>query len=79
MHIQEQGLEYSLSTTRTIHDLPLLSPPTNLKIRNCIHRRTLSSIDTQGLEGSRNSSLQKVWAEDYYDIEDDGGLIDKGG
>lgn len=31
------------------------------------HRRTLSSIDTPG--ASRNSSLQKVWAEDYYNID----------
>jgi hypothetical protein len=36
---------------------------------NPAHRRTLSSINTQTPGASRNSSLQKVWAEDYYNID----------
>lgn len=60
------SLQHSSKETTT--DFSHLSSR-DLKVRNN-HRRTLSSIHTQGGGESRNSSLGKLWAEDYYDSDD---------
>ncbi|KAE8441111.1 hypothetical protein EG329_005853 [Mollisiaceae sp. DMI_Dod_QoI] len=48
--------------------LLLPNPKRSVNPNSSSHRRTLSSIDTQA-GASRTSSLQKVWAEDYYNID----------